>query len=81
MQICRKSTRYSRGYKQKNIGLANGAYNTLRNILNSKKVSRELKLRIFCALIESIFLYNSECWGLNKLLENKIDVVQRKIST
>ena len=60
------------------IGLANGAYNTLRNILNSKKVNRELKLRIFCALIESIFLYNSECWGLNKLLENKIDVVQRK---
>ena len=39
----------------------------------------ELKLRIFCALLESIFLYNSECWGLNKELENKIDIFQRKL--
>ena len=61
------------------IGLTNGAYNTLKNILTSKKVSFELKLRIFCALLESIFLYNCECWGINKHLENKIDIFQRKI--
>ena len=30
-------------------------------------------------MVESIFLYNSECWGLNKSLENKIDIVQRKL--
>ena len=53
------------------IGLTCGAYNTLKSILTSKKV--------FFALLESIFLYNSECWGLNKELENKIDIFQRKL--
>ena len=38
-----------------------------------------LKIRIFKALLESVFLYNSECWGLNKNQENKINVFQRKL--
>ena len=39
---CRKP-RYTYSYEDINrIGLASGAYNTLRNILNSKKVNSEL---------------------------------------
>ena len=38
-----------------------------------------VKIRVFRALIESIFLYNSEIWTLTKGLECEIDVFQRKI--
>ena len=38
-----------------------------------------LKLRAFKAYIESVFLYNSELWTLNKRLENVIDVFQRRL--
>ena len=34
---------------------------------------------IFSALVESIFLYNSEIWTLTKKLELEIDVFQRKL--
>ncbi len=34
---------------------------------------------MFTALLESIFLYNSEIWSLNKTLENKIDIFQRQL--
>ena len=66
-------------YMNRRRSLANNAYNTFKNIFKSKIVSRKLKLRIFCALIESIFLYISECWGLNKTLEDIIHICQRKL--
>ena len=58
---------------------ANLAYCKLKNILTSKKTSLCVKIRVFRALIESIFLYNSEIWTLTKGLECEIDVFQRKI--
>ena len=59
--------------------LANLAFNTLKPIFKEKKCSQNVKLAIFSALIESIFLYNSEIWTLTKKLENEIDVFQRKL--
>ena len=54
-------------------------YNTLESILNSKQVSQIVRLRIFRAYIESIFLYNSELWTLTKTLENTIDSFHRRL--
>jgi len=59
--------------------LTNIAYSSLKTIFNSKKVNEDTKLRIFNALLESIFLYNSEVWGLTNKQENKIDVFQRRL--
>ena len=61
------------------IGITNSSYNTLEPIFKSKKVSQSIKLRIFGALLESIFLYNSEVWGLTKTLEDKIDTFHRRL--
>ena len=38
-----------------------------------------MELRIFSALLESIFLYNCELWTLTKKLEQKIDTFQRQL--
>ena len=63
------------------IGITNSHYKTLGTIFGSKKVSQQLKFRIFNALLENIFLYNSEVWrpGLNQSLEEKIDIFQRRL--
>ena len=59
--------------------LAMMAYNKLKFILDSKKTSTLLKMRIFSSFIASIFLYNSELWIMNKKIEHKIDVFQRSL--
>ena len=55
------------------------AYNKLKFILDSKKTSIQMKIRIFNSFIASIFLYNSELWTLSKKLEHKIDVFHRSM--
>ena len=52
--------------------------NCLENIFKNRTSSVTLKIRIFQALVESIFLYNSECWGLNKVQEQRINITQRQ---
>ena len=61
------------------ICITNNAYSSLKTIFNNKHVCLNLKLRIFSALLESIFLYNSEVWGLDKTLEHKVDTFQRRL--
>ena len=53
------------------------AYNKLKFILDSKKTSIQIQIKIFNSFIASIFLYNSELWTLSKKLEHKIDVFHR----
>ena len=60
-------------------GLAIDSMKTLENIFNSKYVSEVIRLRIFKAYVESIFLYNSELWTLTKSLKDKIDSFQRRL--
>ena len=66
-------------YIKRRKGLVCDTYNTLETILGSNQVSETVRLRIFKAYIESIFLYNSELWTLAKTLENTIDSFQRRI--
>ena len=61
------------------IGMTNGTFNTLSNIFNSKNIGQQVKLRIFEALIKSVFLYNCELWGTTKKLDDKIDIFQRRL--
>jgi hypothetical protein len=55
------------------------AMNKLKHIWRNKRLSTNLKLRIFNAYISSIFLYNSELWSLNKSMEGAIDAFQRRL--
>ena len=50
-----------------------------RAILTSKTISLKTRMRILNAYITSIFMYNSEMWGLTAELCNKIDRFQRNI--
>ena len=61
------------------IGMTNYAFNNLSNIFKNKNLSKGIKLRIFNALIKSIFLYNCELWGTTKALDHKIDAFQRRL--
>ena len=59
--------------------LANAAFSKFRSTLTSKRLSTSTKIRILRAVIESIFLYNAELWGLTKQQENEIDSFQRTL--
>ena len=59
--------------------LTNFAYHKLKSVFKSKHITESTKLRVFTALIESIFLYNSELWGTTKRLDDNIDKFQRKL--
>ena len=58
--------------------LANSAFCQLKAAFFTKHITLDVKLRLFKALVESVFLYNSEIWGLTTTQENNIDVFQRK---
>ena len=53
--------------------------NKLQYIFSNSKLKTTLKIRIFRACCESIFLFNSEIWTLNKTSENKIDSFHRRL--
>lgn len=59
--------------------LANNATSKLRVVFEDKKLPNQQKIRVFCACIESIFLYNSELWTVNKTTANQIDSYHRRM--
>ena len=52
--------------------MAWSACNKLKLIWSSN-LSRNLKIRLFRATVESVLLYNSETWTINKSMQRKID--------
>ena len=58
--------------------LACAAFSKNKQVLCSKKISLNIRVRIFIALIASIFLYNCELWTLSYKAKQKIDTFQRK---
>ena len=64
MQILRnKVTLESRNISRK--GLAIDALNNMKKFFLNRRLSVDLKCRLFNSYISSIFLYNSEIWTLN----------------
>ena len=49
----------------------------MKYIIENKRTSRVTIKRIFKTYVESVFLYNSELWSMNRKLEIEIDVFQR----
>ena len=59
--------------------LANAAFTQYKTILTSKNIELKVRLRLFNALISSVFLYNSELWTLTKTQIKNIDAFQRNL--
>ena len=55
------------------------SYIKYKNILETNKISLKVKCRLFKVYIDSIFLYNSERWTLNKRIIEEIDIFQRNL--
>lgn len=53
--------------------------NKLENIFSDKKMKTYTKIKIFNALVASIFLYNLEIWAVNQTTEKLIDSYQRRL--
>ena len=60
-------------------GPAFDSFKTLENTFKSRHISEVIRLRIFKAYVESIFLYNSEIWTLTKCIEDKIYPFQGRL--
>ena len=55
------------------------AYNNLKHTFESKRIRKDIKIRVLNTYVKSIFMYNSELWTLTKELEKEIDVFQRTL--
>ena len=49
------------------------------HIFKSKHIGNAMKIRTFSIYIASVFLYNTEIWGMNNTLSEKIDSFHRRI--
>ena len=57
-------------------GLAINTYNKFQHILDTMKLTLDIKLRVLDTYILSFFLYNCELWTLTNALEQEIDLFQ-----
>lgn len=55
------------------------AYFSSKNLLSSKKLTRNTKIRIYKALIRPVVLYGSETWNTTKADEEALAVFERKV--
>ena len=63
--------------RQKQLSMA--SFHKYKYILQSKKLSLEVRICLFNAYVTSIFMYNSEIWTLTKKMEEDINIFQRKL--
>mgnify|MGYP001796077018 CR=1 FL=1 len=52
---------------------------SVSKILTNKQIDIKMQMRLFNALIGSIFLYNSELWSITKERNDTIDICQRNL--
>ena len=55
------------------------AYNNLKHTFESKRIHKDIKIRVLNTYVKSIFMYNSKLWTLTKELEKEIDIFQRTL--
>ncbi len=59
--------------------LASDSYQQHKSKLESKKISLDVRVRLFNAYVSSIFMYNTEMWSLNTSLGKRIDRYHRNM--
>jgi hypothetical protein len=61
------------------IQLANKGYYGLEKVLKSRTISKNLKIRMYMTLLQSIVMYGYETWALRKSDEQRLGVFERKV--
>ena len=61
------------------IAAGNRASFTNQQILRSKLISKNTKMKLYKALIRPVVVYGSECWVLTENIKQKLLVFERKI--
>lgn len=62
-----------------NLRLESACYFTVKKLLSSKVLSRNLKIRIYRTIILPVLLYGCETWSLKLGNENKFRLFENKI--
>jgi len=61
------------------LRLGNACYNSLRNILSSRLLSKNLKIKIYRTIILPVVLYGCETWSLTLREERKLRVFEHMV--
>ena len=59
--------------------LALDAMSAFQEVWRCNQTNRSLKIRIFEALVQSIFLYNSEIWTMTSTLTGQVNAFHRRL--
>jgi len=58
----------------------NACYHSVQNLLSSRLLSKNLKIKIYTNIILPIVLYGCETWSLTLREERKLRVFEKKVS-
>ena len=57
----------------------NACYHSVQNILSSRLLSKNLKIKVYRTIILSVVLYGCETWSLTLREERKLRVFENKV--
>jgi len=64
---------------KRRINLATGVASSLNTVLESRDISKATKVRVYCALVLSVLLYNSETWTMRVTDEDRLRVFEMAV--
>ena len=64
---------------KRRINLATGVASSLNTVWESKDISTPTKVRVYCALVLSVLLYNSETWTMRATDEARLRVFEMAV--
>ena len=63
------------------LKLGNACYHSVQNLLSSRFLSKNLKIKIYRSLILPVVLYGCETWSLSLREERKLSVFENMVGT
>jgi hypothetical protein len=61
------------------LNSGNACYNSVQNILSSRLLSKNVKIRIYKTIILPVVLYRCETWSLTLMEEHKLRVIKNRV--
>jgi hypothetical protein len=70
-------SKFDSGKIKRRLDSDNAYYRSVQNILSSRLLSRNVKLRIYKTIILPVVLYRCETWSLTLRVEHRLRVLRR----
>jgi hypothetical protein len=64
---------------KRRLNLGNGCYHSVQNLLSSRLLSRNIKIRIYKIIILPVVLYGCETWSLTLREEYRLRVFENRV--